>query len=191
MEYLRESDKQHKGYKYFIDIQDQLNKKDAKEYTGRLTQQEKAYLDQFKTLLRQRKYLSNDEKRIKTNKERLDYITNIRKAEPERMAEQNRKDVKNYKARNKAKEEELRQKMREMEAKQTLADAIRARRARQELQALKEVKEDNKIVGEILGKIPQKIKRVKNRKAVKLHRAKKEAGQPTYTYNTRSKKQNQ
>lgn len=191
MEYLRESDKNHRGYNHFINIQDQLNKQDIKEYTGRLTREEKAYLDQFKTLLRQRKYLSNDENRLKTNKERLDYITHIRTVEPERMAEQNKKDVKNYRARNKAKEEELRQRLREMEAKATLTDVIRARRARQEVQALKEVKEDNKIVGEILEKIPKKIKQVKNRKAVRLHRAKKQAGQPTYTYNTRSKKQNQ
>jgi len=191
MEYLRESDKNHKGYNHFIDIKDQLNKQDIKEYMGRLTLQEKAYLTQFRTLLRQRKYLSNDEKRLKTNKERLEYITNIRIAEPERMAEQNRKNVANYKIRNKAKEEELRQRLREMEAKATLTDVIRARKARQELQALKEVKEDNKIVGEILEKIPKNIKQVKNKKAVRLHRAKKQTGQPTYTYNTRSKKQNQ
>jgi len=107
------------------------------------------------------------------------------------MAEQNRKDVRNYKIRNKAREEALMQKMREIEAKATLRDVIIARRARQKLQALKEVKEDNKIVGEILEKIPKKIKQVKNKKAVRLHRAKKQAGQPTYTYNTRSKKQNQ
>jgi len=78
MEYLKESDKNHKGYNHFINIKDQLNKQDIKEYMGHLTQQEKAYLDQFKTLLRQRKYLSNDEKRLKTNKERLEYITHIR-----------------------------------------------------------------------------------------------------------------
>jgi len=48
MQYLRDSDQTHRGYKYFIDINDQHNKEDIKEYMGRLTLQQKAYLTQFK-----------------------------------------------------------------------------------------------------------------------------------------------
>ena len=43
MEYVRNTDKGHKGYKYYIDIQDQLNKQDIKEYVTRLTTQEKHF----------------------------------------------------------------------------------------------------------------------------------------------------
>ena len=194
MEYVRDTDKTHNGYKYYIDIQDQLNKEDVKIYVSRLTTQQKADLEKYKTLLRQRKFSSIEENKDKYNDKRNEYIKNLRATEPEKMAIQNKKDVKNHRLRNKAKEEAILNKLakaKETEAKQTLTEAIRARRARAEMNKLKEKQQNKEIVKDIINDIidiiPKKAQQKKNRESVAKHREKKQTGEPVKKYNTRTK----
>lgn len=176
MEFVRDSDKSHKGYQYYIDMNDQISNKDVKEYIARLSIQQKADLDKYKTLLRQRKFNSVKENKDKYNGIRNEYIKGLRSTEPDRMAVQNRKDVKNYRLRNK-----------EVKAKQTLTDAVRARKARAEMNRLRDAKDIAKdILNSIIDTIPKKVQQKKNREAVARHRAKKERGEQTRKYKKRT-----
>lgn len=193
MEYVRDSDKTHKGYKYYIDVQEQINKGDQKDYLARLTETQKADLNKYKTLLRQRKFSSQDNNKEIYNAKRQEHITHLRTTEPEKMAQQNRKDVKNYKLRNKAKEQEILTKLKQTEAKQTITDAIRARKARAELKELS-AKATTKseiadILNSIIDTIPKKAQQKRNKEAVQRHRAKKAQGEQTQKYKTKSKTQ--
>lgn len=191
MEYVKETDKAHSGYKYYMEIEDQTSPGDVKEYMGRLTKEQKAELAKYRTLLRQRRFAKKDDNKEIYNNIRKEYITNKRASEPEKMAAQNRKDVKNHRLRNKAKEQEILIKLKQTEAKQTITDAIRARKARAQLKELAEKAktktEIKDILNSIIDTIPKKAQQKRNKEAVKRHRAKKEAGQTTKTYNTRSK----
>ena len=75
-------------------------------------------------------------------------------------------------------------------ASNTLTDAIRARKARAEMNKLrdeKKVKNDvSSILNSIIDAVPVVSKNKKNREAVARHKAKKAQGETT-TYNTRSK----
>ena len=148
--------------------------------------------------MRQRKFSNTDGNKDKYNAIRNEYITKLRAAKPEEMREQNRIDNKNYRLRNKIREEEIRQKLRELEGKATITDAIRARKARAQLKELKELKQEKErkvenksivsdILNDIIDTIPKKAQLKRNKEAVERHKAKKETGQPTKTYNTRSR----
>ena len=191
MDLVRDSDNKYKGYQYFIDIENQTSQGDVKEYMGRLTKEQKAELSKYRTLLRQRRFNKNDINKETYNIIRKDYITNKRATEPEKMAEQNRKDVRNHRLRNKEKEQEILNKLKTIEAKATITEAIRARKARAEMRELAEkatTKADiTDILNSIIDTIPKKAQQKRNKEAVQRHKAKKEAGQPTKTYNTRSK----
>ncbi len=191
MEFVLEQDKTHKGYPYYIELNDQISRGDQKEFLSRLTSQQTDYLNQYKALLRQRKWLSNADNRKKSNIERNKIIKKLRETEPARMAEQNRVDVRNHRLRNKIKEEEINRKIKENQSKQTLTDAIRARKARAELNKLKTAKESKQnvsdILNDIIAAVPTESKKKKNREAVARHRSKKPQGIPTKVYNTRSR----
>ena len=83
MEYVRDTDKTHKGYKHYIDIQDHTSRGDIKEYVSRLSAQQKADLLKYKGLLRQRKFQKKKDDKTTYNAIRHEYITNKRATESE------------------------------------------------------------------------------------------------------------
>lgn len=188
MEFVREQDKQHKGYKYYMDIEDQMNKEDVKVYVSRLTSEQKAELDKYRAVLRQRKFSSKGNNKEIYNARRNEHIIHLRTVKPEEMAEQNRKDVKNHRERNKAKEEEILNKLKENETKLVLPYNLRARKTPTQPN---EESESQMIVNDVLNSIietiPEKSRLKKNNETVKRHKAKKEAGEPIRAYNTRSR----
>jgi hypothetical protein len=181
-------DTNHRGYKYYQEANDQLNTQDKRIYLARLTEDQKKYYNQYLTKLRQDRFKANESNKKKYNEIRKKHIEVLRETQPEKMAIQNRKDVKAHRLREKAKATELSTKQ---NATQTLTDAIRARRARAELKKLKDQKDAKNAVSSILNSIinavPVESKKKKNRDAVAKHKAKKASGQPTRTYLTRSK----
>ncbi len=86
----------------------------------------------------------------KYNEIRKKHFEVLRETQPEKLAIQNRKDVKAHRLREKAKATELSTKQ---NATQTLTDAIRARRARAELKKLKDQKDAKNAVSSILNSI--------------------------------------
>ena len=181
-------DTNHRGYRYYQEANDQLNAQDKRIYLARLSQDEKKYYNQYLTKLRQDRFKADEANKKKYNEIRKTHIEYLRKTEPEKMAIQNRKDVKAHRLRNKAKATELTTKQ---NATQTLTDAIRARKARAEMNKLRDEKNTKNVVSSILKSIidavPVESKKKKNREAVARHKTKKAQGEPTRTYNTRSK----
>jgi hypothetical protein len=95
--------------------------------------------------------------------------------------------MKQYRAKRRQSKIEIEKKQK---ASNTLTDAIRARKARAEMNKLrdeKKVKNDvSSILNSIIDAVPIVSKNKKNREAVARHKAKKAQGE-TITYNTRSK----
>jgi len=99
--------------------------------------------------------------------------------------------MKEYRARQRELKKEIEKKQKSLN---TLTDAIRARKARTEMNKLRDerkqkenVKNDvSSILNSIIDAVPIKSKNKKNSEAVARHKAKKEQGL-TRTYNTRSK----
>ena len=89
--------------------------------------------------MRQDKFKAKDENRLKYNEIRKDYITELRKAEPQRMKEQNNKDVQAFRERQKAQKEIINNKTKSINI---LTDAIRARKARAEMKELRTKKQE-------------------------------------------------
>ena len=48
MEFLLEQDKTHKGYPYYIELNDQISRGDQKEFLSRLTSQQTDFLNKYK-----------------------------------------------------------------------------------------------------------------------------------------------
>ena len=107
------------------------------------------------------------------------------------MRKQNKKDVNNFRMRNKAIATEI---LAKQKATQTLTVAIRAKKARIQVNKLRDEKERQEkvknevssILNSIIDVVPVKSKNKKNREAVARHKERKELGQ-TRTYDTRSK----
>ena len=78
----------------------------------------------------QDKFKANEANKTRYNEIRKEYIATLRQTEPEKMRQQNIKDVRAFKEREKAHKEILK-------SMNTLTDAIRARKARAELTSLK------------------------------------------------------
>ena len=165
-----------------MDMEDQRNKQDMQEYVWRLTSQQKIELDKSRAILRQHKFSAKGNYKALYNARRNEHIIHLRTVEPEQMAEQNRKDVKNHRERNKAKEEEILNKLKENEAKSALPYNLRPRKTQPESQLIV-----NDVLKSIIETIPEKSRLKKNNEAVKRHKAKKEAGEPTKIYNKRSR----
>ena len=100
-------DTNHRGYRYYQEANDQLNAQDKRIYLARLSQDEKKYYNQYLTKLRQDRFKADEANRKKYNEIRKKHIEELRKTEPEKMAIQNRKDVKAHRLRNNAKATEL------------------------------------------------------------------------------------
>ena len=169
---------------------------DRREYLNKLSKVDQEYYKKEDNKARQKKFNRDPKNVERYNMERRDNIARMRLDDPITMAEQNLKDVKAFRLRQKQIKDEIEAKLK---AKQSLTDAIKAKKARTELKQLKECacarlrqKEKKDIIGDILNSvidtIPKQVQNKKNREAVARHRSKKEAGEPVKTYNTRSKK---
>lgn len=164
---------------------------ERKVYLSTLTEIEKGYYKKEVNKANQKNFLKNPENKARYNMDRRDNIKRLRQEQPEKMKEQNIKDVKAFRQREKEIKQDIQAKLKidlEAKAKETLLNAIKARKARAEL---KEKKEDKNIVGDILNDIintiPKKAQQKKNKEAVKKHRAKKAVGEPVRKYNKKNK----
>ena len=125
--------------KYYYDmVNSQLNMKDRKIYLSTLTEAQKTLYTRYNNKVRQDKFKANEENKEKYNKIRKDHITELRKKEPERMREQNIKDVRAFRERERATEEAIFKKTKSINI---LTDAIKAYKAKKEMKTLKEAKE--------------------------------------------------
>ena len=131
--------------KYFYEMANsQLNMKDRKIYISSLTEAQKTLYTRYNNKVRQDKFKAKEENKEKYNKIRKEHIEKLRIKEPERMREQNIKDVRAFRERERATEEAILKKTKSIN---TLTDAIRARKAKKELEALKTAKEAAKPKG--------------------------------------------
>ena len=125
---------------YFYEMANaQLNMKDRKIYLSTLTPEQRKDYDRYNLKVRQDKIKAKDENRLKYNEIRKDYITELRKAEPQRMKAQNIKDVQAFRERQKAQKEIINNKTKSINI---LTDAIKARKARAETKELKTKKQE-------------------------------------------------
>ena len=121
--------------KYFYDMANsQLNMKDRKSYLSTLTEEQKKLYTRYGNKVRQDKFKADEENKQKYNEKRKEHIAELRKNEPERMREQNIKDVRAFREREKATEEAILKKTKSIN---TLTDAIKAYKARKQMKTLK------------------------------------------------------
>lgn len=83
---------------------------ERRKYLATLTDEEKIEYRKYLGKLRQIKFNSNPENKDKYNAKRREHITLLRKNEPEKMKEQNNKDIKEYRKREKAMIENIKKK---------------------------------------------------------------------------------
>jgi len=184
----------HRGYNYYQEAQDQISKMDKKLYLSRLTPEQKRYYTQYLGWLRQTRFSSITENKDRYNRIRNEHIKDLRTSidTQEKMREENLKDVNNYRMRNKAKLNEI---LTKQKSSQTLTDAIRARKAKAEMNKLRIEKENREkvkndvssILNSIIDAVPIKSKNKKNSEAVARHKQRKTSGEAK-TYMTRSKR---
>ncbi len=77
----------------------QLNMTDRKKCSSTLTAEQRLLYTRYNNKVRQDKFIANDDNKEKYNKIRKEYIEELRKTEPERMRDQNIKDVAAFRAR--------------------------------------------------------------------------------------------
>jgi hypothetical protein len=181
------------GEYYYNEANNQINPREKREYLASLTPEQRKEYDKYYNKIRQRKFLLNNENRERTNKIRLEHIRELRTSPEtsEEMKQQNIKDVKNFRLRQKAKQQEI---LNKINATNKINEAIKAKKAREELKELKELKRKEEIKGDIgdilnsiIDTIPKKAQQKRNKEAVARHRDKKIKGEEVKTYNTRSK----
>ena len=121
--------------KYFYDMANsQLNMKDRKSYLSTLTEEQRKLYTRYGNKVRQDKFKADEENKQKYNEKRKVHIEKLRKNEPERMREQNIKDVRAFREREKATEEAILKKAKSLN---TLTEAIKAQKARKQMKTLK------------------------------------------------------
>lgn len=124
--------------KYFYEMANsQLNMKDRKIFLSNLTEAQRLLYTRYNNKVRQDKFKANEENKEKYNKIRKEHITNLRNKEPERMREQNIKDVRAFRERERATEEAIFKKTKSIN---TLTNVIKAYKARKEMKTLKAAK---------------------------------------------------
>jgi hypothetical protein len=118
--------------KYFYEMANsQLNMTDRKLYLSTLTAEQRLLYTRYGAKLRQSKFNAKPEKREEYNEKRKDYKIVKRAEEPKKYQELNIKDVRAFRAREKAKQEAI---LNKLNAGKILTDAIRARKARKAMQ---------------------------------------------------------
>ena len=110
----------------------QINLTDRKQYLSTLTEEQRKLYTRYNNKIRQDKFKANEANKAKYNEIRKEHIAELRQNEPEKMKQQNIKDVRAFREREK--QEIILKKSKSMN---TLTDAIRARKARAELNSLK------------------------------------------------------
>lgn len=157
--------------KYFYDMANsQLNMKDRKLYLSTLTEEQRKLYTRYGNKMRQDKFKANEENKQKYNEKRKEHIAELRKNEPERMREQNIKDVRAFRERERATEEAILKKTKSIN---TLTDAIKAYKARKQMKTLKAAAPKAKKTKEQR----KADKLAKNREYMKQYRAEQKAKQ--------------
>ena len=140
------------------------NMTERKQYLAILSEEEKKLYTRYGTSLRQKKFNQNPDKKTEYNKKRKDYIADQRLAKPDLYKARNIKDVKAFREREKAQKEEINNKLKSVN---TLTDAIRARKARKEMEALRQIKAAAKQKAEILAKKREYMRRYREKQKAK------------------------
>jgi hypothetical protein len=161
---------------------------ERRAYLNTLTEREQEIYKKEDNKQRQKRFNANPENKAELNKYRKEHIAQKRKEEPEKYRANNVKDVRNFRLREQQMIEAINAKI---NAKSILTNAIKARKARQEMDLLKQQKQKQQdvksILNQLIDTIPKKVQQKKNREAVARHKAKKAEGTAT-TYNLRSHK---
>lgn len=161
-----------------------LKATDRRIFVMSLSQADKILYNRYKNKINQKKYLENPENRKKTNQIRKEHISTLRQIEPDKMKKQNLKDVKAFREREKQKLELIQNK-----AKSVLTNAIKNKKARQELDKLKALKKieasktAKSMIDDIMGKEIKKHANLTNQKKYQ----KKDKDIPAKLYNLRSR----
>ena len=125
------------GEEIYNKVRSISNMTERKQYLAKLPEEQKKLYTRYGTSLRQRKFNEKPDKKTEYNKIRKDYIADQRLANPELYKARNIKDVKAFREREKAQKEQIDNKLKSVN---TLTDAIRARKARKEMEALRQIK---------------------------------------------------
>ena len=131
------------------------NMTDRKAYLSRLTEEQKKLYTKYNNKVRQDRFKANQVNKDKYNVIRKEYIAEKRKEQPEKYKEQNKKDVKTFRNKEREQKKILNDKLKSLN---TLTDAIKARKARQEIQ-IKAIERANK-TDEDLQKSIKKTKQI-------------------------------
>jgi hypothetical protein len=153
---------------------------ERKVYLSTLTEIEKGYYKKEVNKANQKNFLKKPENKVRYNMERRDNIERKRQEEKEKMAEQNRKDVKAFREREKELKSQIEAKIKaqiEAKAKEEKANEVLAKQAKEKADII------NDILNNIIDTIPKKAQQKRNKEAVKRHRAKKAQGEPIKKYN--------
>ena len=125
------------GEEIYNKVRSISNMTERKQYLAKLPEEQKKLYTRYGTSLRQRKFNENPDKKTEYNRIRKDYIADQRLANPDLYKARNIKDVKAFREREKAQKEQIDNKLKSVN---TLTDAIRARKARKEMEALRQIK---------------------------------------------------
>ena len=132
----------------------QMTLQDKKIYLATLTEQQRMLYKRYGNKLRQQKYNEKPENKEKLNEHRRQYIAKQGEEKPEEFKKQNIKDVKAFREREKAKLEEIEEKLKKQEKEKTA----------------EELKE---IVYDIIETIPKQADLKKKREYMREYRQKK------------------
>ena len=152
------------GEEIYNKVRSISNMTERKQYLAILSEEEKKLYTRYGTKLRQKKFNENPDKKTEYNKIRKDYIADQRLAKPDLYKARNIKDVKAFREREKAQKEEINNKLKSVN---TLTDAIRARKARKEMEALRQIKAAAKQKAEILAKKREYMRRYREKQKAK------------------------
>jgi hypothetical protein len=125
------------GEEIYNKVKSISNMNERKQYLAKLPEEQKKLYTRYGTSLRQKKFNENPNKKTEYNRIRKDYIADQRLANPDLYKARNIKDVKAFREREKAQKEQIDNKLKSVN---TLTDAIRARKARKEMEALRQIK---------------------------------------------------
>ena len=154
-------------YEYYNNLS---SKADKKEYLLSLNEEQKILYKRYWSKLRQDKFKQDKDNVEKYNEIRNKHIKQLREKEPKKMSEQNKKDVKAYYERTKQKKAELDNKL---NAVNKLIDAIKAKKARDEMAKLKKERDIKKVLNDIIDTIPKKVDLKVKREYMREYRARK------------------
>jgi hypothetical protein len=153
----------------------QMSMGDKRVFLATLTDAQKLAYKRYSGKMRQQKFNEKPENKEALNTHRREYIAKQRKEKPEEFKQKNIKDVKAFREREKSKLNEIQSKIK---ATNILTNAIKARKARTEINKLK-TESNNKDVKDILNSIidtiPKQADLKKKREYMRVYRAEQKA----------------